>query len=69
MKIVLEVPDNKADFAMEFLKNISFVKKAKRLAANEITNPALLKNIEDYEKGKTTPTPLSLTELKAMIHA
>lgn len=69
MKIVLEVPDNKADFAMEFLKNISFIKKAKLLAGNEITSPALLKNIEDYENGKTKPAPLSLAELKAMINA
>jgi hypothetical protein len=34
-----------------------------------ITNPVILKEIEDYESKKTTPTPLNLAELKAMINA
>ena len=69
MKIIVEVNDNKADYAVEFLKNISFIKKTKRIAKNEITNPAILQSIESYEKKKTKPTPVNLKELKAMIYA
>ncbi len=69
MKILLEVTDNKAAFLIEFLKNISFVKKAKTIDANEITNPAILQSIQDYESKKIKPTPLNLAELKAMLHA
>jgi hypothetical protein len=35
MKILLEVNDNRAEFAMEFLKNVSFVKKAKTLSPHK----------------------------------
>ncbi|MEP7255864.1 MAG: hypothetical protein ABI666_08795 [Ferruginibacter sp.] len=35
MKILLEVNDNKAAFAMEFLKSVSFVKKAKTLSPHK----------------------------------
>jgi hypothetical protein len=52
-----------------FFRNISLVKKVKVVAANEITNPAILQSIEAYEKGKLKPTPLNLSELKAMINA
>ena len=45
MKILVEVKDNKADYAVEFFKNISFVKKAKIIAKNEITTPAILQSI------------------------
>lgn len=69
MKILVEVSDNKADYAVEFFKNISFIKKASRVAKNEITNPAILKSIEAYEKKKLKPTPVNLSELKALIHA
>jgi hypothetical protein len=69
MKILVEVNDNKADYAVEFLKNISFIKKAKRIAKNEITNAAILQSIESYEKKKIKPTPVNLKELKAMIYA
>lgn len=69
MKIVVEVNDNKANFLIEFLKSISFVKKAKVIEGNEITNPDILQSIEDYETKKVTPTPLNLAELKAMLHA
>jgi hypothetical protein len=69
MKILVEVNDSKAEYAMEFLKNISFIKKAKPIAKNEITNPAILQSIEAYEKKKLKPTPVNLAELKAMIHA
>jgi hypothetical protein len=68
MKYVLEVPDNKSDFAEEFFKTISFVKNIKQIASNEITNPLILQSIDDYETGKLTPTPLSLKELKAMLN-
>lgn len=68
MKYVLEVPDNKSDFAEEFFKTISFVKNIKQIASNEITNPSILQSIDDYETGKLRPTPLSLKELKVMLN-
>ena len=69
MKILLEVADNKGDLLLELLKDVSFVKDAKQIADNEITNPAILKSIEDYEKGKVQPTPCNLKDLKALIDA
>lgn len=68
MKYVLEVPDNKSDFAEEFFKTISFVKNIKQITSNEITNPSILQSIDDYETGISTPTPLSLKELKIMLN-
>lgn len=69
MKYILEIPENKIAFAEEFFKSISFVKKIKAIAPNEITNASILKSIEDYESKTNIPTPLSLEELKAMISA
>lgn len=69
MKILVEVNDSKADYAVEFLKNISFIKKTRRIGKNEITNAAILQSIESYEKKKIKPTPVNLKELKAMIYA
>ncbi len=69
MKYILEIPENKIAFAEEFFKSISFVKNVKAIAPNEITNTAILKDIEDYESKKVVPTPLNLAELKAMINA
>ena len=69
MKYIIEVSENKVAFAEEFFKSISFVKKVKALAPNDITNIAILKEIEDYENKKVVPTPLNLAELKAMINA
>ncbi len=69
MKILLDVKDNKAEFAMEFLKSISFIKTAKPYKKNEVTNASLLQSIEAYEKGTQKPTPLSLVKLKKMLHA
>ena len=69
MRIVLEIADNKADLFLEFVRNLSFVKKSEKIPANQITNPAILQSIEDYEQGRTEPAPLSLEELKAMIGA
>jgi hypothetical protein len=69
MKYILDIPENKMAFAEEFFKSVSFVKKVKAIASNEITNTAILKGIEDYESKKVKPSPLNLTELKAMINA
>ncbi|TKK71493.1 hypothetical protein FC093_00250 [Ilyomonas limi] len=69
MKILLEVADNKADLLLELLKDISFIKDAKQTGDTEITNPAILKSIEDYESGKVQPTPCNLEDLKALIDA
>lgn len=69
MKIMLDVQDNKAEFALEFFKSISFIKKSKAIPINEITNPTILKSIEEYETKKTNATPLSLKELKKFLNA
>ena len=52
----IEIDENKASFAEEFFKSISFVKKVRHIASNEITNPAILKSIECYENDKIKPT-------------
>ncbi|MEI9956453.1 MAG: hypothetical protein WDM90_09180 [Ferruginibacter sp.] len=52
MKILLEVKDSKADYALEFLKHISFIKKVEVVAKNQITNAAILESIEKHEPGK-----------------
>ena len=69
MKILIEIPDNKAALALEFFKNISFIKKAKPVAKNEITNAVNLKSIENYESGKVKPTVINLAQLKKIINA
>jgi hypothetical protein len=69
MKILVEVADNKVNFAMEFFKNITFIKNTRSINKNEITNLAILKSMEDYENKKVNPTPLSLKELKKFINA
>ena len=71
MKYLLEIDiaDGESSFAEKFFKNISFVKKVKAIASNEITNPAILESMEAYEEGRTKPTPLNLAELKVMINA
>jgi len=68
MKILLEVADNKADLLLELLKNVSFVRNARQIGDNEITNPEILKSIEDFEKGRVQPTPCNLEDLKALIN-
>lgn len=68
-RLDIDIDDNKATFAEEFFKTISFVKKVQAIANNEITNPAILQSIDDYEKGKSNPTPLNLAELKSLIDA
>jgi len=65
----IDIADNKKTFVEEFFKTISFVKKVRIIESNEITNPAILQSIEDYEKRNTKPTPLNLAELKDMINA
>ena len=71
MKYILEIEieDNKTSFAEEFFKSVSFVKKVRAIAPNEITNPVILQSIEDYETGKIKATPISLEALKEMINA
>jgi hypothetical protein len=69
MKILVEVADNKVNFAMEFFKNITFIKNTRSIDKNEITNPTILKSMEDYENKNVSPTPLSLKELKKFIDA
>ena len=69
MKYLLEIAENKSAFAEEFFKSIDFIKGIKAIPSNEITNAAILQSIEDYETGKTKPTPLSLSELKQMLDA
>jgi hypothetical protein len=44
MKILLEIPDNQADFAIKVLKSLSFVKKAKPMNASAIE---LWKNLNE----------------------
>ncbi len=68
MKYILEIPQNKAKFAKDFFKSISFVKSFKEIEANEITDKKILKSINDYENKKKKPTPMSLEELKLMIN-
>jgi len=68
-KLEIEIADAEISFVERFFKNISFVKSVKTIANNEITNPAILQSIENYEKGKVTPAPLNLAELKAMTDA
>lgn len=64
----IEIDKSKIKFAEEFFRNISFVKKVKPFFPNEIKNKAILKSIEDYEKGETKPTPLNLKELMQLIN-
>ena len=37
MKYILEIPENKIAFAEEFFKSVSFIKKIKAIASNEIS--------------------------------
>jgi uncharacterized protein YlbG (UPF0298 family) len=68
-KVELDIPSNKVALILEFLRSMSFVKKIKVIEENEITNPDILKSIEDYENKNVTPTPLNLEELKTLINA
>lgn len=69
MKYILDIPNNKAGLAEEMFKSISFIKNVRAIAPNEVTNPAILQSIENYEKGEVRATPLSLDELKKMLNA
>ncbi len=68
-RLDIDIDDDKRTFAEEFFKTISFVKKVHAIANNEITNPAILQSMDDYENGKSSPTPLNLAELKSLIDA
>ncbi len=59
-RLEIEVADSETTFVEKFLKNISFVKNVRAIAANEITNSAILQSIEDYENGIVLPAPLNL---------
>jgi hypothetical protein len=37
MKVVIEVPDNKLNFALEVLRSLAFVKKAKPMSNEKIS--------------------------------
>jgi hypothetical protein len=69
MKYIIDVADNKKAFIEEFFKSISFVKKVKVISENEITNLAILKSIDAYEKNKVKPKAISLEKLKKMLNA
>jgi CRISPR/Cas system-associated protein Csx1 len=69
MKILIDIPDNKVDLALKFFKSISFIKNARPVEKNKITNPVILKSIEDYESGKVNPSILNLADLKKIINA
>lgn len=69
MKLIIDIPENKLALAKEFFNSISFVKSVKEVAVNEVTNPSILKSIEDYEAKKVLPTPMSLYELKKLMKA
>ena len=71
MKFILDIDikGSKKGFIEEFFKKISFVKSIQIIEKNEITNPSILKSIEDYEQRKIDPRPLNLAELKEIINA
>ena len=48
MKILLEISDNKAELFLEFIKNISFIKRAEKVASGQVTNLAVLQSIERF---------------------
>ena len=62
MKYIVEVIDGEKRFAEKFFKKISFIKKIKAVSKNEITNAEILNSIEDYEKKKKKPAPVSLKD-------
>jgi len=45
------------------------VENIEAVLSSEIANVAILKSLEEYEKGKAIPAPLSLAELKIMLDA
>jgi hypothetical protein len=69
MKYIIDVENNKKAFVEAFFKSISFVKNVKVISENEITNPAILKSIDAYEKNKVKPKAISLEKLKKMLNA
>jgi hypothetical protein len=69
MKYIIDVKDSKKAFIEEFFKSISFVKSVKVISENEITNPAILKSIDAYEKNKVKPKAISFEKLKKMLDA
>jgi hypothetical protein len=69
MQLLLDIQDDKAELFLEFIKNISFIRSTEKITSGQITNPAILQSIQDYETGKVQPVPFSLQELKTMVDA
>ena len=73
MEKLLVLPSSRSK--MEALKafltalNIDFKPVSAADDAAAITDPELLRRIEDFEQGKTAPQPFPLEKLKAMINA
>ncbi len=68
MKYILEIEEDKVSVAEELFKSIPFVRNVIAVQPNEIINQSICKSIEQYESGKVVPTPLSLVDLKQMLH-
>lgn len=50
-RVIVDIPDNKLNFFMELLKNLGFVKKAKKLTDEQIKFVDDLKaSVEEVEK-------------------
>jgi hypothetical protein len=58
MKVLLEIPDDKADFAMEVLRSLAFVKKIKPMTIEKISLWEDLKEASNevklHKQGKLT---------------
>lgn len=52
MRLVIDIADDKVSFLKELLQSLPFVKKVTDITPNEITNPAVLASIEQYEQKK-----------------
>jgi len=68
MKYILEIEEDKVSVAEELFKSIPYVRKVVAIQPNEIVNQSICNSIEQYENGKVKPTPLSLVDLKQMLH-
>ena len=56
MQVLVEIPDNKAGFGLEVLRNLVFVKKAKQMSAEKIELwedlKEALKEVDLHKQGK-----------------
>ena len=69
IQLEIEIAENNMTFVEAFFRSISFVKKVRTIASNEITKNSVMESMENYEKGKVKPTPLNLNDLKDYINA